>query len=184
MTPPKGKTMTNVTPPPAHSPLGDQRGECKSIGYLVVGGRKVGLLRCGEPAGHHTLGTWAIVLGSDGSELKVTEHFASTNGIVPLRLEPSATAHRAVLTWEDEVTEEWPELYDPNETFDVDVPAFDAKVLPPLEADPSTADESVDLYSRPYCPECQQGKHGNCDGTTWDNYDDAAAPCPCPCRKP
>ena len=29
------------------------------------------------------------------------------------------------------------------------------------------------------CPECAQGKHGNCDGTTWDNELDEPAPCPC-----
>jgi hypothetical protein len=29
------------------------------------------------------------------------------------------------------------------------------------------------------CPECGQGKCGNCDGTTWDNVHDEPAPCPC-----
>lgn len=29
------------------------------------------------------------------------------------------------------------------------------------------------------CPECQQGKHGNCDGTAWDNHQDEPAPCAC-----
>jgi hypothetical protein len=31
------------------------------------------------------------------------------------------------------------------------------------------------------CPECEQGKHGNCDGTTWDDLLDQPAPCPCFC---
>lgn len=31
------------------------------------------------------------------------------------------------------------------------------------------------------CPECVQGKHGNCDGTAWD--DKADAPTACPCEK-
>ena len=31
------------------------------------------------------------------------------------------------------------------------------------------------------CPECEQGKHGNCDGTTWDDEADRPAPCPCFC---
>jgi hypothetical protein len=29
------------------------------------------------------------------------------------------------------------------------------------------------------CPECRQGKHGNCDGLTWDDQADDLAPCPC-----
>jgi hypothetical protein len=29
------------------------------------------------------------------------------------------------------------------------------------------------------CPECQQGKHDNCDGTTWDDWRDTYAECPC-----
>lgn len=32
----------------------------------------------------------------------------------------------------------------------------------------------------PPCPECVQGKHGNCDGTSWDVDTDESAPCPCP----
>lgn len=31
----------------------------------------------------------------------------------------------------------------------------------------------------PACPECVQGKHQNCDGTTWDPEADAPATCPC-----
>jgi len=29
------------------------------------------------------------------------------------------------------------------------------------------------------CPECKAGKHDNCDGTTWNDYNDAPATCPC-----
>lgn len=29
------------------------------------------------------------------------------------------------------------------------------------------------------CPECQAGKHDNCDGTTWDFEKDERAVCPC-----
>lgn len=29
------------------------------------------------------------------------------------------------------------------------------------------------------CPECEAGKHGNCDGTSWDNELDHEIPCPC-----
>lgn len=33
-----------------------------------------------------------------------------------------------------------------------------------------------------WCPECQQGKHGNCDGTGWDNLRDEPTDCPCALR--
>lgn len=29
------------------------------------------------------------------------------------------------------------------------------------------------------CPECEQNKHDNCDGTSWDHDADAPAACPC-----
>lgn len=29
------------------------------------------------------------------------------------------------------------------------------------------------------CPECKAGKHGNCDGLTWDVASDEEALCPC-----
>lgn len=29
------------------------------------------------------------------------------------------------------------------------------------------------------CPECQQGKHFNCDGTAWDERTDARTECEC-----
>lgn len=29
------------------------------------------------------------------------------------------------------------------------------------------------------CPECEQGKHPNCDGTTWDYAKDEPTACPC-----
>lgn len=32
------------------------------------------------------------------------------------------------------------------------------------------------------CPECHEGKHGNCDGTSWDKLQDGPAPCPCAVR--
>lgn len=31
----------------------------------------------------------------------------------------------------------------------------------------------------PVCPECEQGKHSNCDGTAWDNEADAVVACGC-----
>lgn len=35
------------------------------------------------------------------------------------------------------------------------------------------------LVANDQCPECRQGKHGNCDGTAWDDATDAPAGCPC-----
>lgn len=32
------------------------------------------------------------------------------------------------------------------------------------------------------CPECAQGKHPNCDGSSWDEDADAPAECPCYAR--
>lgn len=29
------------------------------------------------------------------------------------------------------------------------------------------------------CPECATGKHGNCDGTAWDNKSDRRCDCAC-----
>lgn len=29
------------------------------------------------------------------------------------------------------------------------------------------------------CPECEVGKHDNCDGRSWDNELDDYVPCPC-----
>lgn len=31
----------------------------------------------------------------------------------------------------------------------------------------------------PVCPDCVQGKHGNCDGSTWNNTADQMGACPC-----
>lgn len=33
--------------------------------------------------------------------------------------------------------------------------------------------------TRSVCPECEQGKHGNCDGTAWDDNADAETECGC-----
>lgn len=166
--------MTNVTPPPAHSSLGDQRGECKSIGYLVVGGRKVGLLRCGEPAGHDEPS--GVYLNPDGTDY----HPAPGERVSSARAYRKApgTPHRAILTWDTDVVEDWPEAYDPAEPIDVEVPLE-------LPADyvgvgDLTLDELVKGVAR--CPECAASKHGNCDGRTWDYEQDATAVCPCPCR--
>lgn len=33
-------------------------------------------------------------------------------------------------------------------------------------------------------PECQAGKHANCDGECWDLATDKLVPCPCTCHMP
>lgn len=34
-------------------------------------------------------------------------------------------------------------------------------------------------HALPCCPECRDGKHGNCDGTAWDNVRDRPTDCRC-----
>lgn len=40
-----------------------------------------------------------------------------------------------------------------------------------------------DVHARPCaiwpCPECAAGKHGNCDGTSWDASTDTPTTCTC-----
>lgn len=36
-----------------------------------------------------------------------------------------------------------------------------------------------DDYEPRACPDCEQGKHRNCDGVTWDNEADDFTKCPC-----
>ena len=33
-------------------------------------------------------------------------------------------------------------------------------------------------------PDCEAGKHWNCDGTSWDNDADRSCDCPCTCHTP
>lgn len=35
------------------------------------------------------------------------------------------------------------------------------------------------IIEQPICPECQQGKHGNCNGEAWDMLGDHPTPCAC-----
>lgn len=36
-----------------------------------------------------------------------------------------------------------------------------------------------DFDGPPECPECAVGKHGNCDGRSWDDIEDDYTACPC-----
>lgn len=40
-------------------------------------------------------------------------------------------------------------------------------------------DLTIVQVGTPKCPECGDGKHGNCDGWAWDFDRDDVAPCPC-----
>lgn len=44
---------------------------------------------------------------------------------------------------------------------------------------PSLYADRMDENLAPVCPECRDGKHGNCDGTAWDDHEDAPASCSC-----
>jgi hypothetical protein len=81
--------------------------KCLEVGYLMVGGKRVATLRCEEPAGH-----------------------AAPDPDLPSFL--PGTPHRAAFTWQDdapEIADDWPERYDLDETFEVDVPMLDAETL-------------------------------------------------------
>jgi hypothetical protein len=46
--------------------------------------------------------------------------------------------------------------------------------------DPGVAEAIAAVTTaKPVCPECQQGKHGNCDGTAWDEGRDEISLCRC-----
>jgi hypothetical protein len=38
----------------------------------------------------------------------------------------------------------------------------------------------VPTSSAPICPECEQGKHPNCNGEAWDSVTDSITDCKCP----
>jgi len=88
--------------------------KCLEVGYLMVGGKRVATLRCEERALHSIERGgptgWSVVAG---------------------------TPHRAAFTWQDdapEVADDWPERYDVDETFEVDVPMLDAETLAEIAA--------------------------------------------------
>lgn len=93
---------------------------CNAVGYLTVGGRKVGLLKCDGREGHDTERRFW------GSGIEALPTDASWD-LAPARY--GATPHSMTLRWDAEVPGiDWPEALDPEETFDVEVPLarFDA----------------------------------------------------------
>jgi len=79
---------------------------CGAVGALMVGGRVVGQLRCGLEAGH-----------AEGIFPRAT----SEPGAIPRVYQFAATPHRVVLEWTPETDPDL-DLFDPAESFDVDVP--------------------------------------------------------------
>lgn len=67
----------------------------------------------------------------------------------------------------------WVAVSDPHIAFDPTVPT-DSETYP--------VTLSVDAIAVADCPECVQGKHLNCDATTWSERLDRAVPCPCHIR--
>jgi hypothetical protein len=82
---------------------------CKALGYITVGGRNVGLVRCARPAGH------AVERGPG---------YPMDSGRWATRTLPG-TPHLVTLSWSDDSpslpADDWPEAEDPDETFDVEV---------------------------------------------------------------
>ena len=73
---------------------------CAAIGALLVHGVEVAALRCRLDAGH----AFHSIAGGERRD---------------------ATPHECVMTWADEEVlagREWPEAFDPSETFDAEVP--------------------------------------------------------------
>lgn len=89
-------------------------GLCDSIGYLLVSGQKVGLLRCDLLKGH-----------DEPQPFWGPHRIPHYEGEEPTGYDPeAATPHSATLTWLDDNGPDWPEAYDPDETFDTEVDAL------------------------------------------------------------
>lgn len=102
--------------------------QCNAVGDLVVGGHKVGLVRCILTPGHNEpREVWpdphTIITGDEHGL-----HPAPT--VEPIVL--PGTPHVARLEWEDEPTlaQSWPDALDLDEQFDVDVDVTTPDPLP------------------------------------------------------
>ena len=83
--------------------------ECGAIGALVVGGRVVGQLRCTREIGH-----------DEDQLVGLGEHREPRHEWIGTRRVYPATPHEARLTWTPEAEPDL-DLFDPDESFDVDV---------------------------------------------------------------
>lgn len=88
---------------------------CGHIGALMVGGRVVGQLRCDLDAGH-----------AEGP----VPRLITEPGVWPAVYQLNITPHAVTLTWNDEGEIPELDLFDPRETFDVDVPVEEAPPVP------------------------------------------------------
>ncbi len=96
---------------------------CGHTGYLLVAGRKVGVLRCELDAGHERRrwdDPWTGLLDAD----LYAAHNRNGGASLPMI---EGTPHRATLEWTDEdaLADDWPEALDPEEPFDIEVPLVD-----------------------------------------------------------
>lgn len=100
---------------------------CPSIGDLLVGGRKVGLLHCSLPAGH-----------TDPQPGACPEcyhrgmHWDTCSRRDEVMPDLPGISHQAILEWADEPTlaQSWPDALDLDEQFDVDVDITTPEPLP------------------------------------------------------
>lgn len=95
---------------------------CRSIGYLIVNGKRVGLVHCDLEPGHDEE-RWRDPW--NGLRLlNAEQRNADPEGGKGAWDRVDPTPHRAVLEWEDdepELVADWPERYDADEPFDVEV---------------------------------------------------------------
>lgn len=97
---------------------------CNAIGYLLVGGAKVGLLRCTEPEGH--LEERVLVAGETLPAVTILRSQVQPGDVIVATL-PLAP-HAARLEWTNDGDPlDWPEALDPDEDFDVEVDAIDGQ---------------------------------------------------------
>lgn len=111
---------------------------CRAVGYIVSDGRKVALVRCQLDESHRE--RRARIVGYTLSELVVRACDVQVDDDV-LEWMPG-TPHAVTFEWTDdaELAADWPEVYDPDEPIDVDVPELEPDALARI------ADEQADAH--------------------------------------
>jgi hypothetical protein len=87
---------------------------CGAIGALIVGGRVVGQLRCDRELGHDEDALVGLGERIPGGYRPPRDEWIGTRRAYP------ATPHGATLEWTPEADPDL-DLFDPDESFDVDV---------------------------------------------------------------
>ena len=110
---------------------------CPVTGYLVVDGVKVRALRCQLDAGHEVDAPRCEECDDKGV-------VCSRGGGRP------GTPHAVTFTWEDdaELAADWPEAYDPDEGFDVDVAPLPDAELERVDATLAAEAEAIERQAR------------------------------------